>query len=305
MTDVIPGATSAQLEWVDAAGNSNFLTFDVVVSENWDNGATVSEHPVEIGADVGDHVRPKLITCQLKIRSSNEPIDANNWDQATIAPLSLTPATLTWVPASGIVIANVWNNPIELRALAASLVGLAGFIPGPGGVIAGGAGAIATGLIAGVVAPGFETDVPIPTDAGLLPPGPAGPLQPTVQQWPLGIDYVEKTHALLVQLRTAATFFNVFGSKQTQYGMVIEDLTFVRDANTGSGEDLTIGLKEVRVVTTQTVPVPIPNLSAGGGLKTVDHGGQDPTIAKKSLAVQAINATTAAIGQVGQLLGRL
>lgn len=305
MTDVIPGAVSAQLEWVDAAGGTNFLQFDVVVSETWNDGSTVSEHPVEEGADVADHVRVKLVTCELKVRATNEPIDANNWDQATSSPLSLTPASPTWVPASGIVISKVWNNPIELRALTASLVGLAGFVPGPGGVAGGGAGAIATGLIAGIVAPGFETDVPIATDAGLLPPAPTPPLAPTVQQWPFGIDYVEKTHALLVQLQKKAQLFNVFGSKQTQYDMVIEGLVFVRNADTGSGEDLSISLKEVRIVSSQTVPAPIPHLSAGGGLKTVDHGGQEPTIATKSLAVQGIKAATAAVASVGQLLGRL
>jgi hypothetical protein len=138
---------------------------------------------------------------------------------------------------------------------------------------------VASGLVTGALLPGFEVDVPTPTDAGLLPPLPKPPVVAQTQQWQAiatgGVtDFVEKTHALLVQLKNKAQLIDVFGSKQTEYSMVIEELVFHRGDDTGTGEEITIGLKKVRIVQTQTVAAPIPNLPAGGGKPPAKKGAQ-------------------------------
>ncbi len=81
-------------------------------------------------------------------------------------------------------------------------------------------------------------------------------------------------HALLVQLKDAATQFTIIGTKQTEPNMVIETLAFHRDKSTGTGQDCTIGFKQVRVVSSQTVALPQPHISAGGGLPTTPKGQQ-------------------------------
>lgn len=280
------------LEWIDAGGNVNNLAFDVVVSEEWDEGATVTEHPVETGANVADHVRVTLPKCELQVRSTNEPIDVNNFDQATSGQQQLFVRTPYWTVGSGVFSAPDWNNPILARALVATAGGVVG------GAIGGALGnnqlGGVAGLIAGIAAaqlalPAQAESNSISTDAGLAPPdSPPSPPQVTVQQWP-GKDYVEMTHALLVQLKNSAQLIDVIGTKQVEFDMVIETLTFLRDADTGTGENITIGLKKVRIVSTKTVAAPIPFLAGGGGTPPTSHGNQDPQDAPQSTKSAAVS----------------
>ena len=273
-------APPVYLNWTDTAGNINVIVFDVVTAEDWAEGSTITEHPVEKGANVSDHVRVRLPACRLQARVSNEPIDANNFGQPVVAPLALNVPSPNWVPGPGVVIVPTWVNPIELRSLAGSLVGLA----------AGPIGGIAGGLAAGALLPGFKVDVPVQTNAGLVPPVPSALPVPQVLQWISGgMDFVAAIHTLLVQLKNSAQLIDVFGTKQTEYDMAIEELTFHRGPDTGTSEDITIGLKKIRIVSTQTVAAPIPNLSAGGGLKTVNKGAQDPSVAPPAQQKQAVD----------------
>jgi hypothetical protein len=278
-------------EWIDAAGDLQDLTFDCTPSEDWDEGATVTEHPVEEGANVADHVRVMLPKYSVKVRSTNEPIDSNQFAIATTGPLALNVPSPKWTPGPGVVVVPTWQSGIDLRALAGSLgAALAG--------TAGGLGVTAAILASGALQ-GHEVDVPVQTGAGLPSPAPTPPVVAQTQQWPggmTGVDYVEKTHALLVQLKDAAQLLIVFTKTQIEYDMVIEQLTFHRDDQTGTGEDITIGLKKVRLVSTQTVAAPIPDLPAGGGKLPTNHGGQDPKEAKQSVAVSGIKTAKAFIG---------
>jgi hypothetical protein len=277
-------AVAARLAWTDEAGNQNGLTFDLIVSEQWEEGATVTEHPVEQGADVADHVRVELRKCELKVWATNEPIDANNWDQATLTTSTLGTPAPNWQPGSSGVVVQTFDNPILLRSLAGSLVGLAG------GLIGGAVGGAGTGQLAGDIAalvgleaaflaiPATAGTTEVLTDAGLEPP-PATSQQVRTQQWPggsTGTDYVAKTIAQLQLLKNTAQLLDVIGSKQFCSPMVIENITTVRAQEQGTGADITLALKEVRLVVTQTVPVPIPNLSGGGGVPPANKGAQDP-----------------------------
>lgn len=312
-------AFAAHLAWTDAAGNQNQLTFDCVVSEQWDEDATVTEHPVEQGADVTDHVRVELRKCELKVWATNEPIDANNWDEATItsSTLSLDPNGVQprWKVGSGELTVSGWDNPILLRSLAGSLVGLAG------SAIGSAVGGSATGMIAGDVAalagleaaflldPAEATAGTVQTDAG-LEPNVNGLAKVQTQQWPDsssgGTDYVAKTIGQLQLLKNTAQQIDLLGSKQSCSPMVIEKFSTVRSAETGTGADITIGLREVRIVTTQTVPVSIPNLSGGGGVPPKNKGSQDPQDApvqtQKSVAKQ-LKAAGVSASSIASFLG--
>ena len=134
--------------------------------------------------------------------------------------------------------------------------------------------------------PPFESIKVVVTDAGLVNIPPPGVPTATVEMQPVPQDFVLVMHSLLTLLKNEATIFSVIGSKGTCLapangvdgsGMVIEKLSLMRDVDTGTGESITIGLKEIRVVSTQVVASPIPNLSAGGGVPPVNHGGQPPT----------------------------
>ena len=75
----------AYLQWTDTSGSSNLITFAVVTAEDWDEGAQVTEHPVEQGPDVADHIRVELPKCRLRVFATNEPIDVAHGDSVVQA----------------------------------------------------------------------------------------------------------------------------------------------------------------------------------------------------------------------------
>ena len=71
--------------------------------------------------------------------------------------------------------------------------------------------------------------------------------------------------------------------------MAIEHLSFHRDADTGTGEEIEIGFKQILIVTTQTVAVqPISNLPGGGGKTPTALGAQGANPADKESALSWI-----------------
>lgn len=66
------------------------LHFDVVESENQKHTATATEHVVESGANVSDHVRDDLATVTLSVFVSNTPfVDVNRMWDGRVAGLEL------------------------------------------------------------------------------------------------------------------------------------------------------------------------------------------------------------------------
>jgi hypothetical protein len=284
-----PGANGAYLSWTDATGTLQWMTFDVVLSEEWGEPATVTEHPVEVGADVADHVRVGLVKCTLRVQTTNEPIGSNDYDDPELLPLALTPPVAAPLPALPIGTLQVpqWQNNILIRDLALTLVGLgASSALGAGG---GGTATVLSSIAIGNLIPGVEVILPVPVEAG-LPPTPLPMFNSATDQRPSAIDYVAATHSTLKTLKDAATIFTVFGTKSVCFSMVIEELTFHREFGTGSGEEISIGLKQIRVVQTRTVAQPIPYLSGGGGTPPVNKGAQDPPPAPTQQQVQSLLA---------------
>jgi hypothetical protein len=292
--------TQAHLLWTDAGGTDQILQFDSVLEEDWDQGATITEHPVEDGPDVADHIKPLLPKCSLKIKSTNEPIKVSAYPNivASISDLELDLVSVLLPPPPQLLTYENWYNPITLRALLATAGGVVG---GAIGGAAGGSGA--AGLAGGAVGSGLAglaaalllaaKKVPVvqPIQTG-LPSKLFAPITATTQQWPDPTDFVEAMQWLLVFLKNNATIFTLVGSKQTESTMAIEVLAFHRSGETGTGQDITIGLKKLNVVTTQTVAAPILNLPGGGGKPPTAQGPQTPTPsapARAGVAVKLLN----------------
>lgn len=338
--------SEAFLQYSDAAGASHTIVFDAVLDEQWEEPATITEHPVEQGANIADHVRVALVKCTLKVRVTNQPLDSNQFadpiggaGQST--SLAVTVPTPNQPEFSGIVAVPMWNSNLTLST---AIVGAASFASGiatgiatgvakdvtgqgsasplgdrvaaglkpslepaetgnkvlsypnppavPGGglvgsvvrlvdnLVGGAAGAAVLGAVTSLIPPGEEIDVPTATDAG-LPGGSGIPNSLTAQtvQFATPTDFAESMMALLVGLKNSAQVFVIFGSKQTLGSMVIETLTMHRGApeDTGTGADITIGLKEIRVVSTNTIAVPLPKVPRAN--TPLNKGAQDPTSA--------------------------
>lgn len=297
----------AYLEYTDDSGATQTITFDLIEDEDGEQTADISEHPVEVGADVADHVRVGLPTVSLKAFSTNEPLVSNQWADPTLEPLPLSLGAPTWTPSNGVLNVTSWNSSLLLRSLGATLVGL-----GAGAAAGYPASAIATIIamdVAALTIPGSAGLDAVQTDAGLEPTAQPTTVNAQTQQWgDTATDFVEQLHALLVQLKNKATLFTVFGTKEILPNMVIQGLAFHRSEDEGCGESVTVSLKQVRIVATQTVTVPIPNLPAGGGQAPAKKGAQDPAEAPpalKSLALTAVQGLGALSSSPMAIIGSL
>jgi hypothetical protein len=69
-------STPYSLTWTERDGSLRSLDVDAVLREGNTRTAEVTENPVERGADVADHIRPKTDTLTLEFIISNTPVRA-------------------------------------------------------------------------------------------------------------------------------------------------------------------------------------------------------------------------------------
>jgi len=65
---------SATISWTDAAGNALLVELDAAPTQTWESTAEVTEHPVETGSAIGDHVRPANDTISVEGILTNTPV---------------------------------------------------------------------------------------------------------------------------------------------------------------------------------------------------------------------------------------
>lgn len=267
-----PSLTGAYFVWqpVDDNGNpvgqAQSLKFDVVESEEWDLGTTVTEHPVEQGPDIADNVRISLARVTLTVFATNEPIFENNYETAQLLPQSITldPPDQPPKPSDQIV-AKEWEALIAERSAVTGLT--AGVGNAIGGVAGGVIGAVAGSVIGGLILAPHEVDVPFDPSSG-LEPTPGAQFQAQAYQFVTGGDYVAQTWAKLKFLKgdpslgSLPQLITVIGTKDAADNMVIETLQPSRNADTGTGARIIIGLKQIRTVSTVTVTAPAPTKPA-------------------------------------------
>lgn len=66
--------TRAFLKWTPEGAPRQTLQFDVVTNEQQEGSSEITEHPVEVGPNVTDHVRSKLNVVTIEGFISNEPL---------------------------------------------------------------------------------------------------------------------------------------------------------------------------------------------------------------------------------------
>jgi len=64
----------AELTWILEDGQEQSILFDATVRDSHESSATITEHPVEEGADIADHIRPDLDRVSLQVVVSNTPV---------------------------------------------------------------------------------------------------------------------------------------------------------------------------------------------------------------------------------------
>ena len=246
----------AYLAWTDDAGDAQqFQCF--VKSEDYDYGADVTDHPVETGSNVTDNVRVKRREAKIFFFESNTPIDSNNWASAAAATSIITIPSPPAQPPQAPLFFDSWNNLITEKALGASALGAVGNLAGAtGGAIGTLAGEAIGSSIVGA-------GVPVPQ---VVPPSPTQPLAPpiTVQSRVIGFgsaqDFVQLTIAQLELLLNNVQVVDLIAPKLVISTMVINSIHIHRDNDTGDAAEIEVGLKEIRFVSTTTVPAPAPTV---------------------------------------------
>jgi hypothetical protein len=306
---------AAYLQWQNAAGQTVSFFPDLVISENWSNDAKATEHPVEQGSNVIDHVRVDLAKCTLKIFATNEPIGVSATGADPGGPQSTAlgpfpePSTSAGVASS--VTAQVWNDQQLLRGAflaagdLAATAAAAALGNGIGGAIAGEATILGLGALETLLTP-YAESVQVPVTLQDTSPTTIVSASAQVQSFPSGAtiggsggtDFVTDQIATLLFIKNfpPPSAIAVFGSKQTMSSMVIETLSYSRDEGTGTGAEITIGLKEFRIVSTMTVPVP----ALPSGAPAVAKGNQNPQTAPPQTQLRSLEV---AIGQYAGLVG--
>jgi hypothetical protein len=113
---------SATIEWTDATGATLTVELDATPTQSWESPAEVTEHPVETGSAISDHVRPGNDTITIEGVITNSPVlvPSTQMQGATRAPGTLA------LPGGDRVSVARWSGPFdrvtECRVLLRALV---------------------------------------------------------------------------------------------------------------------------------------------------------------------------------------
>ena len=198
------------------------LEIDVWITESHEFVSEATEHSVERGVNITDHIHRKPDKVSMSIFVSNEPISTPNTPLTAIA-LKLPGDTPSTISVAGVTvpIPALHNKPSLLTLLT------------PGGL---------SGALAGLV-----------TDAvgGLLNPPVA--LGSTVYI-PVGFDRVR---VILDQLEVCrGQLLRVFTRKRDYENMALVEVKMDRGQRDGNGARIDLTFREIRVVNTQVVKAP-------------------------------------------------
>lgn len=245
--------TPAYISWGDPVNDPpsalGSLSFDVVVSEEHERSSVVTDHSVERGVNIVDHVRPMPDRVTLDVYVSNSPI--NSPDAAQL-PLTLD------IPQ-----------------------------PGDGTFLAGGTGALLGAAAAAFSGPEGDPSNPrssLQRFLGLTGGLPTS-LTASVQQFTGDQDYVRNAYDTLTTLRDTATLLNVITPRAKYTSMILEKIQLHRDSGVGTGGRFTLEFREILIVSSSIVQAPAGGGVSANGMKDPSTAAQ----AKASLAKNALN----------------
>lgn len=202
------------------------LHFDVVKSEHHERTSVITEHSVETGVAVADHVRPNVDKLELVVHVSQVPINSPDAVRNVLTlPLDRTGQVPDGLPDTA------YEQTDSVFTVIQSLRGVQQFSS--------------------------------PASPQLTTSSPLAQAQPTsktvfVDQFDGEIDYVDNCYATLTTLRNTATLLRVQCPRAYYDDMVIESIEMDRDAATGTGADFTLEFRQIRIVSSQVVDAPKP-----------------------------------------------
>lgn len=242
------------------------LYFDAVTNEATKHAAKVTEHPVEDGANVSDHIRDELDTVTLEVFVTNQPIkDVNN-----LYGLDLNYIELIEVDGKEGKLAGKQLDIPKYRPIPIT----------PGAAIQAIGNAVRDLLGDATVAQLYGQ-----TEAKKLTA--AAP----VQNWPTKFNAITDTVAQLVDWKMRGVVGKVITPWKTFPSVVFTEIGTVRNAPTGDAAIVSLSFKEIRLVESKLVTAPVPTEPRGN---TEKAKGRQPTsfvrepVAKKKALLRKI-----------------
>jgi len=223
-----------ELSYSNGDGRLLLLEFDATVRELHTSQLTVTEHPVEKGANVSDHVRKELARLTVEVLVTNHPL------------------TAAITSGMGGVTGSVRNLDLPLRALEETRQQRSLTFPKktelPISVPLAGAAIQATGLLDGsetvTVHTRTTTEAPDGATAQVL-------------RFDGPFDRVRSLFEELKGLQDSAILVTAHTTVAEYENMMLANLTAPREVKDGGSIRFTFDLKEVRFVTSKTVKAPI------------------------------------------------
>lgn len=277
----------AFMRFTDEGDVEVLVTFDATERESHIGSAVVSEHPIETGGNVTDHVRADNRLLTLDVMISNTPLGDDSHDARNLldepqkishldgAAGSVQPATLFFAtPRRRLTDPRLLiegNPPMALNdilpgvGLAANIAGHAG-APAPLGV---GLNAITTIDVIPAIDPKWEE--------GEMAEGSQGDVGVQILEWVGDFDRVAAVNELLDRLREVGQLVDIITGLRSYEDMVIEGWDVDRNAQSGSAIRGTLSARQIRKVDSQTVQVTQP--LEPRGQKQSKRGKQVPTAA--------------------------
>lgn len=208
------------------------IEFDATVRELHTSAVTVTEHPVEKGANISDHVRPELahLTCEAMV--TNHPLrqPASNMQGVTGRVQALD---LQWQTQE--------ENSRKIRLEIPKRIELPVGVPVVGALLAS-SGAL-------------DTTETREVETLVFSPAPDGAAA-QVLQFDGEFDRVRDVYEELRGLQDSATLLTVNTSIREYENLILQNLTAPRTVQDGASITFTFDLKEIKFATTQTVKAP-------------------------------------------------
>jgi hypothetical protein len=250
----------------DATGQTETVQFDAVTALAPEDPATITDHPVERGANVVDHIRdePERLTIEAKI--SMMPNVALDTD-AGFAPLDIQVFSAP-AGATKQLTLEVPSPPIQ---------------PDANGLLTAGIAAAGNALFGG------------PTATVNQPrQGTALTVQATAFQQRSPRNRVRDVYEKLLDVKSKHLLLSVQTRDRDYFDMAIERLAAPRSVDEGSATKFTIDLKRIKVAASETVQAPKPAEARGNTTK--NKGSQAPKEVENPVPAQSLLSGLTGIG---------
>lgn len=239
---------SITLTWAGLDGQERIVQLDAYTSESHEDTVTITDHPVETGVVITDHARDEPRRVSLEGIVSNVPMPGK--PGVGSGPIDLNYEYMQPEPATRQIELQVASGPIT---------------PSVGGLIRAGIGAIASAVLGGPKATVWG-EFKRKRDS----------LRATVLSYGSPQNRPQAVDLLLQEAIALKARITVTTPLRTVSDLLITRLYPQRTVQSGTAVLFQLDLRQIRVVTSETVEAPIPAEARGARKKNAGAQGTKP-----------------------------